>query len=136
MIYSELVELFNAIFIFISPFLSRINVFGGNKKFQTFDVSMLSWRLYISQRAEVYFIFFLASPTNWLLPVSATFLPVLPLNDSNNRVRYTKIPTQVKVHGPVRPRNGPVFRSLNISTFQGLKTCNGPIIFIIYTGPL
>ena len=53
--------------------------------------------------------------------------------------------TQVKVDGPVRPRNGPVskrdrnvpvFRSLNISTFHGLKTRNGPIIFIIYTGLL
>ena len=47
--------------------------------------------------------------------------------------------TQVKVDGPVQPRNGqgngPVFQSLNISTFHGLKTRNGPIIFIIYTGP-
>ena len=41
-------------------------------------------------------------------------------------------------YGPVMGLcpNGPVFRSLNISTFQGLKTRNGPIILIIYTGPL
>ena len=60
-------------------------------------------------------------------------------------LRQPSPPTQVKVHGPERPRNGPVskrarngpvFQSLNISTFHGLKTRNGPIIFIIYTGPL
>ena len=48
--------------------------------------------------------------------------------------------TQVKVDGPVRPLNGPVmgpcpngpiFRSLNLSTYHGLETRNGPIIFII-----
>ena len=52
-------------------------------------------------------------------------------------------PTQVKVdravrarYGPVskRDRNGPIFRSFNILTFHGLKTHNGPIIFIIFTG--
>ena len=38
----------------------------------------------------------------------------------------------VKVDGPVRPRNGPV-----TSPFfdPSVKTHNGPIIFIIYTGP-
>ena len=53
--------------------------------------------------------------------------------------------TKVKVDGPVWPRtwpvskracNGPVFRSLNISTFHNLKPRNGPIVFIIFTGPL
>ena len=49
--------------------------------------------------------------------------------------------TQEKIDGAAQPRNGarngpvskhgPVFRSLNISTFLGLKSCNGPIIFII-----
>ena len=60
--------------------------------------------------------------------------------------------TQVKVDGPVRPRNGPVrprngpvtalclngpvFRSLNISTFHCLRTPNGPIIFTGLSEPV
>ena len=69
-----------------------------------------------------------------------TVASMRPLGEQTLQVR--KGTTQVKVHGPVRPCNGPVwtwardgplFRSLNISTFQGLKNGNGPII---YTGPL
>ena len=41
--------------------------------------------------AEVHFqFFFLASSNDWLLPDSATFLPVLPLNDPKKRVYSTK----------------------------------------------
>ena len=66
----------------------------------------------------------------------------LALRGLSNRlstyVRYTLVKVDGAVQASYRPvskraRYWPVFRSLNISTFHGLKTCNGPIIF---TGPL
>ena len=64
----------------------------------------------------------------------------------NNGLEVRVMPyTQVKVDGPVRPHNGPVtalclngpvFPSLNISTFHGLRTPNGPIIFTGLSEPV
>ena len=60
----------------------------------------------------------------------------LPLASSPDRYKFTGPYGPVTGLCPNRARNGPVFRSLNISTFHGLKTCNGPIILIIFTGSL
>ena len=84
-----------------------------------------------------------------LHPITRMRLDILITNDhlgQHTRVKVkVSILTQVKVHGAVRARygpmskqarNAPVFLSLNISTFHSLRTHNSPIIFIIFTGPL